>query len=263
MRVATPALAIYLMAGDDLPAQAEAAVRGGATLIEIGIPFSDPLADGPTIQRAARAALDAGVTPRSALEAVRATRERIGPDVPLVPMTYAAIVERYGLEPFCRDAAAAGVEGLIVPDIPPEESVELREAGAAHGVDLVHLVSLTSRDDRIDLACRSSRGFLYVVAAIGTTGARERLDVERLATLLARVRERAGDLPVLCGFGVSRPEQVAALRAAGADGVAVGSAARYPPAEGATATRAPGRRARPRGRARTARAPARRPARAP
>jgi tryptophan synthase alpha chain len=225
VKVETPALAIYLMAGEALPEQAAAAVRGGATVVEVGIPFSDPLADGPTIQAAGQAALDAGMTPRRCLDVLSETRDAIGPEIPLVPMTYAAIVERYGVERFCRDAGVAGATGLIVADIPPEEAGELRTAAGANGIDLVQLVALTSRDERIALAAAASNGFIYVVSAIGTTGAREELDVARLTGLLARVRAHAGALPLLCGFGVSRPEHVRDLRAAGADGVIVGSAA--------------------------------------
>ena len=224
MRIGTPALAVYLMAGDGLPEQAAAAVEAGATVIEVGIPYSDPLADGPVIQRAAEAALAAGMTPPRCLEVLARTRTAIG-ETPIVPMTYAAIVERYGLARFCIDAGAAGATGLIVADIPPEEAGELSESSAEHGIDLVQLVTLTSRDERIALACASSRGFVYVVSAIGTTGARAALDVDRLRGLLARVRVHAGELPLLCGFGVSQPEQVRELRAAGADGVIVGSAA--------------------------------------
>jgi tryptophan synthase alpha chain len=225
VKIEVPALAIYLMAGDALPELATAAVRGGATVVEIGIPFSDPLADGPTIQAAGQAALDAGMTPRRCLDVLAETRAAIGPEIPLIPMTYAAIVERYGIEQFCSDAGAAGATGLIVADIPPEEAGDLAAASAANGIDLVQLVALTSRDERIRLAASASHGFIYVVAAIGTTGARDELDVERLRTLLARVRANAGELPLLCGFGVSRGRQVAALREAGADGVIVGSAA--------------------------------------
>jgi tryptophan synthase alpha chain len=221
----TPALAIYLMAGDQLPEAAAAAVAAGATAIEVGIPFSDPLADGPTIQRAGQAALAAGMTPPRCLEVLAATRARLGAAVPLIPMTYAAIVERYGSARFCADASAAGASGLIVADVPPDDGDELQAASAANGVDLVQLVSLTSADARLELACRTSRGFIYVVSAIGTTGARDDLDVERLRALLARVRAHAGALPLLCGFGVSRASQVRDLRAAGADGVIVGSAA--------------------------------------
>ena len=225
MNLSTPALAIYLMAGDDLPEQAAAAVAAGATAIEVGIPFSDPLADGPVIQRAAQAALRDGMSPPRCLEALAATRARLGDEVPLIPMTYAAIVERYGIAAFCRDAAAAGATGLIVADVPPDDGDELQAESAANAIDLVQLISLTSADARLALACRTSRGFVYVVSAIGTTGARDELDVERLRSLLARVRAQAGALPLLCGFGVSRASHVRDLRAAGADGVIVGSAA--------------------------------------
>ncbi len=225
MKLRTPALVIYLMAGEGLPDAAAAAVEAGATAIEVGIPFSDPLADGPTIQRAAESALAAGMTPPRCLEAIAATWARIGPDVPLIPMTYAAIVERYGIARFCADAAGAGVSGLIVADVPFDDGDELQAESARNGIDLTQLVALTSADARLARACRASRGFIYVVSAIGTTGAREELDVERLRGLLARVRRHAGDLPLLCGFGVSRAAQVRDLRAAGADGVIVGSAA--------------------------------------
>jgi tryptophan synthase alpha chain len=225
VKLRTPALAIYLMAGDGLPEQATAAVEAGATAIEVGIPFSDPLADGPTIQRAAEAALAAGMTPPRCLEALAATRARLGGDVPLIPMTYAAIVERYGIARFCADAAGSGATGLIVADVPPDDNDELSAESARNHVDLVQLVALTSADARLALAARASRGFIYVVSVIGTTGARDELDVERLRDLLARVRAHAGDLPLLCGFGVSRPGHVRDLRAAGADGVIVGSAA--------------------------------------
>jgi tryptophan synthase alpha chain len=221
----TPALAIYLMAGDGLPEQAAAAVAAGATAIEVGIPFSDPLADGPTIQRAAQAALAAGMTPPRCLEVLAATHDRLGDEVPLIPMTYAAIVERYGIARFCSDAAAAGATGLIVADVPPDDGDDLQAETARNGIDLVQLISLTSADARLAMACRTSRGFIYVVSAIGTTGAREELDVARLTGLLERVRARAGALPLLCGFGVSSAAQVRDLRAAGADGVIVGSAA--------------------------------------
>jgi tryptophan synthase alpha chain len=222
VKLATPALLIYLMAADDTPELAEAAVRGGATAIEIGIPYSDPLADGPTIQRAGQRSLDAGMTPPKALAILAEVDRRV--DVPLIPMTYGAIVESYGRERFCTDAAAAGAEGLIVVDVPPEESDELRGAAAAAGIDLVHLVAPTSRNERLRAAAGASRGFVYLVAAMGTTGARDKLD-DRLSGLVGIVKEAAGDTPVVAGFGISRPEHVAGVLAAGADGVAVGSAA--------------------------------------
>jgi tryptophan synthase alpha chain len=218
----TPALVVYLMAGDETPELAAAAVRGGATAIELGIPYSDPLADGATIQRAGQRALDAGMTPARAIEVLRSIDGLV--DVPLVPMTYGAIVEAYGRERFCVDAAAAGTEGLIVVDVPPEESGALRDAAGASAIDLIHLVAPTSRDDRLRAAASASRGFIYLVAAMGTTGARERLD-DRLAGLIGVLKQAAGATPVVAGFGISRPEHVRAVLDAGADGVAVGSAA--------------------------------------
>lgn len=222
MNIPRPSLAVYLMANEDAPALAEAAVRGGATVIELGIPYSDPLADGTTIQRAAQAALDAGITPQRSLELLAEIHARV--DVPLVPMTYGAIVEGYGIETFCRDAAAAGAEALIVADIPPEESGALRTAAAAEGVDLIHLVSPTSRPERIVAAAAASRGFVYLVAAVGVTGARENLD-PRVAELLERTRAAADGTPILGGFGVSTRAHVEGLIAAGTDGAIVGSAA--------------------------------------
>jgi tryptophan synthase alpha chain len=222
VNIPRPSLAVYLMANEDAPALAEAAVRGGATVIELGIPYSDPLADGTTIQRAAQAALDAGITPERALELLAEINRRV--DVPLVPMTYGAIVESYGLEDFCRDAAKAGAEALIVADIPPEESGPLRDAAAAEGVDLIHLVAPTSRPERIESAAAASTGFVYLVAAVGVTGARENLD-PRVAELLERTRSAAGDTPILGGFGVSTRAHVEGLIAAGTDGAIVGSAA--------------------------------------
>jgi tryptophan synthase alpha chain len=222
MNIPRPSLAVYLMANEEAPALAEAAVRGGATVIELGIPYSDPLADGTTIQRAAQAALDAGITPQRSLELLAEIHARV--DVPLVPMTYGAIVEGYGIEAFCRDASAAGAEALIVADIPPEESGALRTAASAEGVDLIHLVSPTSRPERIEAAAAASRGFVYLVAAVGVTGARENLD-PRVAELLERTRAAAGGTPILGGFGVSTRAHVAGLIAAGTDGAIVGSAA--------------------------------------
>lgn len=222
MNIPRPSLAVYLMAGDETPDLAESAVRAGATVIELGIPYSDPLADGPTIQRASQRALDDGITPARALEILAEIDRRV--DVPLVPMTYGAIVEGYGTEAFCRDAAAAGAEGLIVADIPPEESDDLRATAADAEIDLIHLVAPTSRPERLRDAAAASRGFVYLLANVGVTGAREHLD-ERVAEVVAQTRAAAGETPILGGFGVSRREHVENLMAAGADGAIVGSAA--------------------------------------
>src|SRR5918999_4608953 len=154
-------LAVYLMAGPETPALAEAAVEGGADLVELGFPFSDPLADGPVIRRAAERALAAGMRTRACLECLAATRARV--DVPLVPMTYSALLEAYGWERFADDARAAGATSLIVADLPAGERPELRR---------VQLVAPTSTDERIALAAAQTDGWLYLVTVAGTTGQR-------------------------------------------------------------------------------------------
>ena len=221
MKLATPVVSIYLMADSDLVALAEAAVRGGAGLLEIGIPFSDPLADGPTIQRAGQRALAGGMTTPRALELIAEIRTRVS--VPLVPMTYASPVMAYGERRFCADAAAAGADGLIVPDVPADEADDLAAACAVHGLDLIPLLAPTSTDERIDLACTRAGGFVYLVSVAGTTGARERAP-DRVGALIRRVRPRTS-LPLLVGFGISTPAHARAMLDAGADGVVIGSRA--------------------------------------
>jgi tryptophan synthase alpha chain len=204
-------LAVYLMAGRDTPSFAEAAVGGGADLVEIGFPFSDPLADGPVIRRAAEKALADGMRTERCLEILAETRGRI--DVPLVPMTYAALLEAYGYERFVADAGAAGATSLIVADLPIDARPELRR---------VQLIAPTSTDERIRLAAGSTDGWLYLVSVAGTTGARDRVSDQFPG--LARRARRATDLPLLAGFGIATPEN-AAEAAALTDGVVVGSRA--------------------------------------
>jgi tryptophan synthase alpha chain len=205
------ALVVYLMAGRNTPELAEAAVAGGADVVEIGFPFSDPLADGPVIRRAAERALAEGMRTRACLDCLEQTRERVG--VPLIPMTYASLLEAYGYERFAADARSAGADSLIVADLPAGAMPELRR---------VQLVAPTSTDDRLRLAAEHTDGWLYLVTLTGTTGARERLS-PALAGLVARVRELT-NLPLYAGFGISTPEQ-AAQAAELADGVVVGSRA--------------------------------------
>jgi tryptophan synthase alpha chain len=221
VKIETPALAIYLMADSDTVALATAAVRGGATAIEIGIPFSDPLADGPTVQRAGQRALSGGMTTVKALELLSRLRSEV--TVPLVPMTYASPVMAYGEGRFCADAAAAGANGLIVPDLPYDEAGELLEGCRSAGLDLVPLLAPTSADERIELACAGAGGFVYLVSVAGTTGARAALS-DRVAPLIARVRGYTS-LPLLVGFGISSPDSARAVMDAGADGVVIGSKA--------------------------------------
>ncbi len=221
MNLHPPVVSVYLMADADTAELAEAAVSAGAGLLEIGIPYSDPLADGPTVQRAGQRSIAAGMTTRRALEVLRAVRARV--DVPLVPMTYAAPVMAYGERAFCADAAAAGANGLIVPDVPADESGELEAGCRASGLDLVPLLAPTSADDRIALACAHAGGFVYLVSVAGITGVRAQLS-DRVAGLAARVRAHT-DLPLLVGFGISAPQHAVAALAAGADGVIIGSKA--------------------------------------
>jgi tryptophan synthase alpha chain len=221
MKLSTPALVIYLMADDGVVELAEAAVRGGATALELGIPFSDPLADGPTVQRAGQRALGHGITTARALSLLLEIRERV--DVPLIPMTYAGPVLAHGERRFCKDAARAGANGLIVPDLPHDEAGELLAGCRSHGLDLIPLLAPTSRDDRIEAACADAGGFVYIVSVAGITGSRDSLS-ERVGPLVERVR-RHTTLPLLVGFGIASGAAARAALDAGADGVVIGSKA--------------------------------------
>jgi tryptophan synthase alpha chain len=204
-------LVVYLMAGRDTPELAEAAVEGGADVVELGFPFSDPLADGPVIRRAAERALADGMRTGACLECLAQIRERV--DVPLVPMTYAALLEAYGYERFDADARAAGATSLIVADLPVDEHHELNR---------VQLVAPTSTDERIALAAKHTDGWLYLVTVTGTTGARDGLS-PALTGLVARARA-ATEISLYAGFGISTPEQ-ARDAAELADGIVVGTRA--------------------------------------
>ncbi|MBI2917504.1 MAG: tryptophan synthase subunit alpha [Chloroflexi bacterium] len=191
----------------------------GADIVELGIPFSDPLADGTTIQEASHLSLEAGTTPRACLDTARRLRER-GVRLPLVFMTYYNPVFHYGLDAFCAACAEAGVDGLIVPDLPPDEGAGLELATQGHGLDLVYLLAPTSPPDRIRLVAEHSRGFIYLVSLTGVTGARASLPAD-LEAFVRRVRQ-ATDLPLCVGFGISTAEAARRV-AAVADGVIVGS----------------------------------------
>jgi tryptophan synthase alpha chain len=216
-------LAIYLMCGPDTPELAEAAVEGGADLVELGFPFSDPLADGPVIRQAAERALAQGMRTGPCLQCLAAVRERM--DVPLVPMTYAALLEAYGYDRFAADAESAGATTMIVADLPAGEQVDLRR---------VQLVAPTSTDERLRLAVEHSDGWLYLVTLTGTTGARENLSPS-LAGLVSRARA-VTEMPLYAGFGIAEPEQ-AREAAELADGVVVGSRAVEVAEEGPAALR--------------------------
>jgi tryptophan synthase alpha chain len=204
------------LAADVVRAIAEA----GADLIELGVPFSDPLADGPTIQHSTQVALEQGITLAGCLEIVRSLR-RQGVMVPFLLMGYINPILAYGVQRFVRDAAEAGADGLIVPDLPPQEAGELEAACRAVGLALVYLVPPTASPQRIaEIAARSS-GFLYLVSLTGVTGARQALPAH-LAEFIGRVRGITS-LPLAVGFGISNPAQAGAV-AQLADGVIVGSA---------------------------------------
>ncbi|HST86898.1 MAG TPA: tryptophan synthase subunit alpha [Ktedonobacterales bacterium] len=220
------ALIPYVMAGyPDLATGEALAVafgQAGADLIEIGVPFSDPLADGATVQHASQIALEQGMTLAGALEL--AGRVSAQAATPLVLMTYYNPIFSYGIEHFCTAAKAAGVAGLIVPDLPAEEADPLLRAARECGIALVFLVAPTSTDARIETVARvaaETGGFIYCVALSGVTGARDRLP-EDLAAFIARVRAHTS-LPLAVGFGVARPEHVAAIGRI-ADGAVVASA---------------------------------------
>jgi len=192
--------------------------ESGCDVIELGIPFSDPLADGTTIQEASSGALGQGVTPRTCLEIAHQLRRKV--DVPLLFMTYYNPVLRFGLESFCTACSAAGVDGLIIPDLPPDEASDLDGLSGAQGLSLVYLLTPTSTRERIRLVARKSRSFIYLVSLLGVTGARDNLppDVE---SFVQRVREQT-DRPLCVGFGIGTPEQAQRV-ARVADGVIVGS----------------------------------------
>ena len=204
-------LSIYLMAGKKTPELAAAAVAGGADLLELGFPFSDPLADGPVIRLAGERALAEGMRTQACLDCLAETRAKV--DVPLIPMTYASILEAWGYERFRDDAASAGATSLIVADLPLEAAPDLLR---------VQLVAPTSPTERIRAAAERTDGWLYLVSLAGTTGTRESASGQ-LAGLVERARA-ATDVPLLAGFGISTPEHAAAA-AELADGIVVGSRA--------------------------------------
>jgi tryptophan synthase alpha chain len=192
--------------------------KAGCDIIELGIPFSDPVADGPTIQRASFAALEGGVSMRLCLKVARELRQRIS--APLLFLSYYNPVLQFGLGDFCRSCAEAGIDGLIIPDLPPEEGAEPEALASDCNLDLVYLLAPTSTEERIKLVAERARGFIYLVSLTGVTGARDTLPSE-LEGFVRRVRGRT-EKPLYVGFGISSPEQ--AWRVAQvADGVIVGS----------------------------------------
>ena len=190
----------------------------GCDLIELGIPFSDPLADGATIQEASYHALKDGVTPKLCLNTATKLRQEV--DVPMVFMSYYNPILNYGLEAFCCASAKAGIDGFLIPDLPPEEGTELEGISQEYGLDLIYFLAPTSSQERIELAAKRSRGFLYLVSLTGVTGARDSLPMD-LNGFVSTVRKKTS-LPLCVGFGISTPEQAKQV-AKTADGVIVGS----------------------------------------
>ncbi|MFB6198419.1 MAG: tryptophan synthase subunit alpha [Halobacteriaceae archaeon] len=218
-----PALIPYITAGDpdieSTKVYVEALVDGGADIIELGLPFSEPIADGPTIQEAIVRSLEGGMTPPRYFDLVQS----IDVDIPLVCMTYYNLVSQFderSIRAFVNEASSAGIEGLIIPDLPVEEADLLNEACAECGVDLVFIIAPTTPVERMEKIIQSASGFLYVQARLGTTGVQANVD-EQTHESLARIPET--DLPRAVGFGVSRGEHAREIIAAGADGVVAGS----------------------------------------
>jgi len=214
------ALIAYICAGDPTPSATKeyvtALVRGGADIIEIGLPFSDPTADGPTIQAGIERALNGGMTPDIYFKTVASLKMHI----PLVVMTYYNIIFKRGLEKFVKDCASSGISGIIVPDLPPEESGELGGFCKKNEVDLIFLVAPTTTDERLKRILAEGKGFIYLVARLGVTGARSDVALST-RKLIERVKTTT---PKAVGFGISNGKQAAEIIHAGADGVIVGSA---------------------------------------
>jgi len=199
---------------------AKALIDGGTDILELGVPFSDPVADGPTIQRADDRALAACTTPDTIFVIVREVRAYS--EVPIVFLTYFNTIYRRGIDRFYREAHEAGVDGILVADMPVEESAEIIEIAQQYGIDPIFLITQTTSDDRMDTIVRQAKGYLYLVSVLGVTGARKEVSPEALA-LLHRVRKHT-ELPLALGFGISAPDHVTICKRAGADGVIVGSA---------------------------------------
>lgn len=228
-RAGRAALMPYVTAGDPSIEWSErlldAIIEAGADMIELGMPYSDPLADGPTVQAASQRALAAGVTVNAVFDLARRLTER-HPHVPVALLVYYNCIFRRGIRRFVEDVKEAGIDGLIVPDLPPDEGEELEKHASEKGVDVIYLVAPTSTPERIRLIASHSSGFIYCVSLTGVTGARSRLAAslgEFLQRVRAEMRAAGRELPLAVGFGISKPEHVAEVSRI-ADGVIVGSA---------------------------------------
>jgi tryptophan synthase alpha chain len=218
-------LIAYVMAGDPTPKHTlrivDALIAGGADIVELGIPFSDPIADGPTLQRAAGRALEAGTTPRKVFDLARAiTRAH---EVPVVVMTYYNIVHQMGVEAFCSAAQQSGVNGVIAPDLPVEEASQYKEAAMRHGIDTIFLAAPSTSAARLEKLLTASSGFVYLVSANGITGARKILQDESIASIQRTASLIRGRAPLAVGFGLSLPSHVRQVIDNGASAAIVGS----------------------------------------
>lgn len=214
----------FITCGDpDLETTAKCVVemqKAGAALIELGIPFSDPTAEGPVIMEASLRALEAGCTTDKVFEMVRKLRTEMGVTVPMVFMTYANVVFSYGIERFCQKASEVGIDGMILPDVPFEEKDEFDGICKNYGLDLISLIAPTS-EERIAMIAKEASGFIYIVSSLGVTGVRSEITTD-IPSIVASVRA-ASDTPCAIGFGISTPEQAQKMSQS-ADGVIVGSA---------------------------------------
>jgi len=220
------ALIGYVTGGDPeprfTPVIAEALVKGDVDVLELGVPFSDPIADGPTIQAASVRALEAGTTPKVVLGMAGEIKRKCG--VPVVILTYFNPVFRMGLENFFRLAGNCGVDGVVVPDLPVEEADDYRKAAEACGVDTIFLAAPSTTNERLQKIVACTSGFLYLVSHFGVTGAREALEDSTVRLIKRVLPFTAGRVPLAVGFGVSKPEHARCIIESGADGVIVGSA---------------------------------------
>lgn len=220
----TPAFIGFTVAGDpdrDTSIRiGRALIEGGTDILELGIPFSDPVADGPTIQKADERALASGTTVDSVFSIVRELRAET--EVPIVFLTYYNMVYRRGIDRFYREAAEAGVDGILIADMPVEESDEVMPVAKRYGIDPIFLITQTTSDERIKKIAARARGYLYLVAVLGVTGVRDEVSPGAI-DLLARVRKHT-DIPLALGFGISTPDHARACAEGGTDGIIVGSA---------------------------------------
>jgi tryptophan synthase alpha chain len=220
------ALIAYLTGGDPDPkaflANSAALIEGGADIVEIGIPFSDPIADGPVIQASSMRALSNGTTPLGILNMIRELSRQF--PVPFVVLSYYNPILAMGLDRFLQKARQSGVDGIVVPDLPVEESEEFRNLSLKHNVDNIYLAAPNTSRTRLRTVLDKSKGFLYLVSLYGVTGPRDSLSPQALEAVKMVKSLARGKIPVSAGFGISRPEHVSAVIQAGADGAIVGSA---------------------------------------